>query len=154
MCVSTVTVKKIKIFYTSTFPYFPGLLAFYFFFGGGRVSLFINHAINTSILQGNSKIYEVADLAVQKLICLRANVETGVSLIPLSLYLFSSPLWNIPLALWSMYKEELFKSQLEEGQFKASHQHGWFPTNHQLIFHVCISILQWQILILLGFCLF
>lgn len=57
---------------------------------------------------------------MQKSICLRANVETGVFLIPLNLYLFSSLLWNVPPALWLMYKEELFKIQLEEGQFKIS----------------------------------
>jgi len=75
---------------------------------------------------------------VQKFFFLRANVETGVSLIPLNRYLFSSLLWNVLPALWSMYKEELFKSQLEVGQFKTPHQHGWFPANCQLIFYVCI----------------
>lgn len=100
-------------------------LVWFLFFGG----FFVNHAINTPILKGNCKIYEVADLAVQKLICLKASVEIGVSLIPLCLYLFSSPLWNIPLALWSMYKEELFKSQLEEGQFRIStNMVGFQPT--------------------------
>lgn len=98
--------KTIEILYTSTFPFFPGL--FWPLFFPCRET-------------AKSKIYEFAVLAVQKFICLKANVETGVSLIPLKLYLFSSPLWNIPLALWSVYKEELFRSQLEEGQFKTSH---------------------------------
>lgn len=129
--------KTIEILYT--FLFFPGLFWLLFLFClFCFIVLCITHAINTPILQGNCKIYDVADLAVQKFICLKANVEIGVSLIPLSLYLFGSPLWNIPLALWSMYKEELFKSQLEEGQFKTSHQHGWFPTSFQLNFYVCI----------------
>lgn len=115
--------KTIEILYKSTFPFFPGL--FWLLFFPCRET-------------AKSKIYEFAVLAMQKFICLKANVETGVSLIPLKLYLFSSPVWNIPLALWSVYKEELFRSQLEEGQFKTSHQHGWFPTNCQLTFYVCI----------------
>lgn len=66
------------------------------------------------------------------------TTETGVFLIPLNLYLFSSLFWNILPALWPMYKEELFKIQLEEGQFKISHQRGWFPTDCQWSLHVCI----------------
>lgn len=129
---SIITVKQQK-YYT--------WIQFLFFFWIVLVSFFVYQSCHWYFHFAGKlqNLWTDSFLAVQKFICLRANVETGVPLIPLNLYLFSSLLWNVPLALWSMYKEELFKSQLEEGQFKISHQHRWFPTNCQLIF-LCLHL--------------